>query len=50
MLHGSPTTRIKTDDDEKAVSRNWGLLAAKESRFREVGISGSVVALKSGGL
>ena len=47
---GSPTTRITTDDEEKAISKKWGLLAARESRFREVGICGNTVALKSGGM
>lgn len=50
MSQDLPTTRIKIDDEDMAVSRQWGLLAAKERLFREVGIHGDVVALESGGL
>lgn len=43
-------TCIEQDEEEKAVSTHWGLLAGKEHRFRELGACGNPVVLKSGGL
>lgn len=50
MSRDSPTICIKMDDEDMAVSKQWGLLAAKERLFREIGIYGNAVTLESGGL
>ena len=49
-LKDDENTCIEEDEEDKAVSRLWGLLAGKEHRFRELGACGIPAVLKAGGL
>ncbi|PMB65150.1 hypothetical protein BM221_008506 [Beauveria bassiana] len=46
-LEDDEDTCIEEDEEDKAVSKLWGLLANKEHRFRELGACGNPAALKS---